>query len=162
MIFGQIASILRVKGREIFQQERVDKGHQENRQRDSPKHSGDCLLMDGTEDALTSSAMAEVYGRHELRSREPNNSEIAISCNPGAEPDLRRSESRGELSKEKSPFRFFDPMDALIEWMRRGCTTLEDGTELRRIFRGVINDGLQYPSFRPNTSECCPKAFKGS
>ena len=158
MIFGQIASILRVKGREIFQQERVDKGHQENRQRDSLKHSGDCLLMDGTEDALTSSAMAEVYGRHELRSREPNNSEIAISCNPGAEPDLRRSESRGELSKEKSPFRFFDPMDALIESMRRGRIQLEDRIASRDIFRGVIDDGLQHLRPSPIDEPVGPEA----
>ena len=35
MIFRQIASIFQLNGGEIFQQETVDKGHQENRQRDS-------------------------------------------------------------------------------------------------------------------------------
>jgi hypothetical protein len=35
MIFRQIPSILRIKGGAILQQERVDKGHHENRQRNS-------------------------------------------------------------------------------------------------------------------------------
>ena len=34
MIFKLIASILRINGGAILQQERVDKGHRENRQRD--------------------------------------------------------------------------------------------------------------------------------
>jgi len=35
MLFKQITSIFQLNGGEIFQQERADKGHQENRQRDS-------------------------------------------------------------------------------------------------------------------------------
>jgi hypothetical protein len=35
-------------------------------------------------------------------------------------------------------------MDALIESMRRGWIQFEDGTALRDIFRGVIDDGLQH------------------
>jgi hypothetical protein len=54
-------------------------------------------------------------GTRGLRSQVPNNSDMAISCNPDAEPGLRKkSESRGEISKEKSPFRFCECMDRLF------------------------------------------------
>jgi hypothetical protein len=58
------------------------------------------------EKALTANAMTEEYGKRGLRSQIPNNSEMAIGCDLGAEPGLRKSESRGEISKEKSPFCF--------------------------------------------------------
>jgi hypothetical protein len=47
MIFVGITSILRIDGGEIFQQERVDRGHQENRQRDSQStQETGCLWME--------------------------------------------------------------------------------------------------------------------
>src|SRR5277367_3685870 len=58
------------------------------------KHSGDWLLMDGIENALTTNGMTEEYGRRGLRSKAPNNSGVTVSCDLGAEPDLRNSESR--------------------------------------------------------------------
>jgi hypothetical protein len=106
MIFGQIASILRVKGREIFQQERVDKGPSGEPATGLAKAFRRLFAHGWNRGCSYIECMTEVYGKRGLRSREPNNSEMAISCNPGAEPNLRRSESRGELSKEKSPFRF--------------------------------------------------------
>jgi hypothetical protein len=47
MLFERITSILRINGGEIFQQERVDKVHQENRRRDSrsTQETG-CLWME--------------------------------------------------------------------------------------------------------------------
>jgi hypothetical protein len=67
------------------------------------------------EDTLAVSVMTEVFGKARLHSQVPTNSEMAISCNPDAEPGLReKSESRGEISKEKSPFRFCESKDRLF------------------------------------------------
>ena len=47
VIPSRIASILRINGGEIFQQERVDRGHNENRQRDSQsKQETGCFWME--------------------------------------------------------------------------------------------------------------------
>jgi hypothetical protein len=46
-------------------------------------------------------------GERGFRSQSPNDSEMAISCDPGPEPGLRKSESRGrDLERENVPFAF--------------------------------------------------------
>jgi hypothetical protein len=56
--------------------------------------------MDGIEKALTTRGMTEEYGRRGLRSKAPNNSDMTISCDLGADPDLRKFGKQGDLSKE--------------------------------------------------------------
>jgi len=46
-------------GREIFQQEREDKGHRENRKRDYEEPLGNRKFGDGTYEALTARVIAE-------------------------------------------------------------------------------------------------------
>lgn len=72
------------------------------------KHSRNWLLMDGTKKALTANVMTEKYGKRGLRSQVPNSSEVAISCDLAPNRVFEKSESRGEVSKEKSPLRFYE------------------------------------------------------
>ncbi len=101
MIFRQNASILRINGGEIFQQERVDEGHQENRQRGSrsTQETG-CSWME-LRKTLTANAMTEEYRKRGLRSRLPNNSEFTISCDLAPNRIFEKSESRGARSRKR-------------------------------------------------------------
>jgi hypothetical protein len=48
-------------------------------------------------------------GKRGLRSQGPINSEMAVSCDLVPNRVFEKSESRGEISKEKSPLRFDEP-----------------------------------------------------
>ena len=61
----------------------------ENRQRDSRStQATGCLAWH--EKALTANGMTEEYGKRGLRSTAPDDSEVTISCDLGAEPGLRK------------------------------------------------------------------------
>ncbi len=97
-----IESILQVNGREIFQQERVDKGHRENRQRGS-RSAQETDATDGTRKALTADAMTEELGQRGLCSPLPNESEMAevvIWCRNRIFVYRKHG---GEISKGRSP-----------------------------------------------------------
>ena len=70
---------------------------EESRQRPSrepatelTRQSGNWLLMDGTRKALTANGLTERMGSADLGSQVPENSEMAISCDLGTEPGLRK------------------------------------------------------------------------
>jgi hypothetical protein len=51
--------------------------------------------------------MTEGYGKRELCSKAPNNSGVTISCDLGAEPDLRKIGEQGARSRKRNrPFAF--------------------------------------------------------
>ena len=106
MLFKRITSILRINGGEIFQQETVDKVHQENRRRGSRAHRR-LVAYGWNEKALTTNVMTEIFGKRGLRPQSPNHSDVAISCDLDTEPGLRKSGSKGrDLERENAPFAF--------------------------------------------------------
>src|SRR5258708_17834213 len=122
MIFRQIASIFQFNGGEILQEERVDKGHREdrewnpqgnqernsseNRKRDSRSNrETGCLWMD--QESSYSERNDGRVRKRELCSKAPNNSGVTISCDLGTEPGLRKIGKQGAKSRKRNrPFAF--------------------------------------------------------
>jgi hypothetical protein len=69
------------------------------------KHSGNCLLVDGNRESSYSECDdRRGWEKRGLRSQVPNNSEMAIFCNLGAEPGLRKVGKQGrDLEREIAP-----------------------------------------------------------
>jgi hypothetical protein len=65
LAFCEIPSNILFNGREIFQKERVDKGHQEDRQRNSTSIR-ETESLDGIEEALTTDVITEEDGKRGL------------------------------------------------------------------------------------------------
>jgi len=61
------------------------------------------------EKALAANVMTDEYWKRGLRSRDQTISEIAIGCDPVPNRVFEKSESRGEISKEILPLRFYEP-----------------------------------------------------
>ena len=69
------------------------------------KHSGNCLLMDGTRESFYSECDdGRVLESAGFARRDQNNSEMAVSCDLGAEPGLRKIGKPGrDLEREIAP-----------------------------------------------------------
>jgi hypothetical protein len=78
--------------------------------------------VDGIENALTTNGMTEEYGRRGLRSKAPNNSGVTVSCDLGAEPGLRNSESRAISRNRDRPSLFM----ILVTEIRLCCQLRSD------------------------------------
>jgi hypothetical protein len=63
LVFCEIGSMLQINGREIFQKERVDKGISGELETELAKRSGNWMLADGTEKALTIAVVQEEFGK---------------------------------------------------------------------------------------------------
>jgi hypothetical protein len=57
--------------------------------------------------ALTTNVMTVMFGEREFRSQSPNDSEVAISCDPDPNRVFENREAGGEISKEKTPLSLF-------------------------------------------------------
>jgi hypothetical protein len=86
--------------------------------------------MDGTEDALTSSAMTGVYGKRGLRSWEPNNSELQSVVIRLPNRIFEGRKAGANSRKRNRPFAFVAPWVPLSN--RRGEVAHSSRTEQRQ------------------------------
>jgi hypothetical protein len=105
----QIASMLQINGREIFQKERVDKVITRT------GNGTHAVFQDAEscgwnrESSYNERNGGSVWGARAERFADPDASEVTISCDLEAEPDLRKiGKSRGAKSRKRNrPFAFF-------------------------------------------------------